>query len=81
MRALTPQPEEIRDLCRRARAAGLPKAAARPRLVKEYLRLARALGVPPEDVRTGQDLVRASAALLRAPAPRGGAVRRAASTV
>jgi hypothetical protein len=77
MRALAPQPEEIRELCRRARAAGLPKAAARPRLLNDYLRLARALGVQPEDVQTGQDLVRASAALLRAPAaptrPAGGA--------
>jgi hypothetical protein len=56
-------------LCSRARAAGMPGAAARSRLLKDYRRLADALGVPAEDVKTGQDLVRAAAALLRVPAP------------
>lgn len=61
--------DEVRALCSRARAAGMPAAAARSRLLKDYRRLAESLGVPPEDVRTGQDLVRAAAALLRAPGP------------
>jgi hypothetical protein len=47
----------------------MPAAAARSRLLKDYRRLAEALGVTPEDVRTGQDLVRATAALLRASGP------------
>lgn len=59
--------DEVRTLCGRARAAGMPSAAVRSRLLKDYQRLAGVLGVQPEDVRTGQDLVRASAALLRAP--------------
>lgn len=61
--------DEVRLLCSRARAAGMPAAAPRARLLKDYRRLAESLGVPPEDVRTGQDLVRAAAALLRAPGP------------
>jgi hypothetical protein len=67
----TPVADEVRVLCGRARAAGMPRAAARSRLLKEYQRLAQALGVAVEDVRTGQDLVRATSALLRPNATAG----------
>ena len=64
-----PTSDEVRVLCSRARAAGMPAAAARSTLLKDYLRLALALGVPAREIETGHDLVRASAALLRVPAP------------
>lgn len=65
-----PGPQEVQELCARARAAGAPRGAARPRLVNDYRRIAAGLSVPAEEVLTGQDLVRASAALLKVAARR-----------
>ena len=67
---------EVRLLCRRARAAGAPNGPARPRLVNDYRRLCGRHGVEPVEVRTGQDLLRACAALLRVVTSAGGPVAR-----
>ena len=60
-----PTVEEIQTHCQRVRSAGSPGAKARTALVTDYNRFATALGVEPEEVATGLDLQRASAALLR----------------
>jgi hypothetical protein len=64
---------EVRAFSQRVRSAGSPRAVARPRLVADYVRMARSLGVEPEPVATGEDLQRATLALLRAA---GGATAR-----
>jgi hypothetical protein len=85
MTRMPPRPdlEEVRAFCQRVRSAGSPKAVARPRLVADYQRIATALGVVPVATPTGEDLQRASVALLReagrpvaAPARARAAVRR-----
>jgi hypothetical protein len=62
---LLPTVEEVQTHCQRVRSAGSPGAKARKALVTDYVRLATALGVAPDEVATGLDLQRASAALLR----------------
>lgn len=59
---------QVQTLCQRVRSAGSPNAKARPPLATEYRRLSGLLGVEAEDVRTGLDLQRAAAGLLRAAA-------------
>jgi hypothetical protein len=66
----TPGTDEVKQLCRRARAAGAPRGAARSRLVNDYRRLAAGLSVEAVEVATGADLVRATAALLHVAARR-----------
>ena len=59
---------EVQTLCARVRAAGSPKAKARPPLVAEYRRLSQTLGLVVAETPTGLDLQRASAGLLRSAA-------------
>jgi len=62
---MPPSVRDVQTLCQRVRPAGSPAAKARSRLVAEYERLCEALGHAPAEVKTGLDLQRAAAMLLR----------------